>query len=103
MRLYPPLTALAFKEVPPQGGVVAGYHLPGGTQVGQNIHGVLRDKTFWGPDADLFIPERWCDICETRAKDMNATLDLTFGHGKFKCLGRQLALAEANKFVVEVR
>lgn len=102
MRLYPPLTALAFKEVPAGGDEVLGYFLPGGTQVGQNIYGILRDKNYWGADADLFLPERWLGVDKERARDMAATLDLNFGHGKFKCLGRQLALAEMNKFFVEV-
>lgn len=102
MRLYPPLTALAYKEVPAGGRTVAGYFLPAGTQVGQNIYGILRNKEYWGPDADIFLPERWLDASSSSARDMGALLDLTFGHGKFKCLGRQLALNEVNKFIVEV-
>ncbi|POS70085.1 cytochrome P450 [Diaporthe helianthi] len=102
MRLFPPLTALASKEVPAGGSTVAGYFLPAGTQVGQNIFGILRDKAYWGDNADMFLPERWLDAGGSRAKDMAATLDLTFGHGKFKCLGRQLALNELNRFIVEV-
>ncbi|KAG8158495.1 hypothetical protein KVR01_011617 [Diaporthe batatas] len=102
MRLYPPLTALAYKEVPAGGRTVAGYFLPAGTQVGQNIYGILRDKAYWGADANMFLPERWLNASSSRARDMAAMLDLTFGHGKFKCLGRQLALNEVNKFIVEV-
>jgi cytochrome P450 len=102
MRLYPPLTALAFKTVPPEGDTISGYYLPAGTQVGQNIYGILRDVDFWGQDANIFLPERWCDLDRVRGMEMESVLDLTFGWGKYKCLGRRLALAEVNKFLVEV-
>ena len=34
LRLYPPATALSKKEVPPEGVVVNGVHVPGGTDIG---------------------------------------------------------------------
>lgn len=36
LRLYPPTTALLKKEVPPEGDVVNGVHIPGGTDIGYN-------------------------------------------------------------------
>ncbi|KXS96362.1 hypothetical protein AC578_3086 [Pseudocercospora eumusae] len=101
MRLYPPLTALAFKQVPPGGDILAGHFLPEGTQVGQNIYGILRDPKTWGVDGNSFVPERWLGQPEEHEKEMQAALDLTFGYGKYKCLGQRLAIAEVSKFLVE--
>jgi hypothetical protein len=33
---------------------------------------------------------------------MEATLELVFGHGRWQCLGRNVALIELNKVYVEV-
>ena len=62
LRLFPPLCAPPiYKEVPAGGDVVCGKHLPAGTWVAtgnQMWHG-MRERAFWGGDADVFRPERW--------------------------------------------
>lgn len=106
LRLYPPSTGLVSKQVPPGGDTIHGYFLPGGTQVGENVCSIGRDRDVFGPDAHHFRPERWIEAAEEadgeRYKEMLATVDLVFGYGKFYCMGRTIALMELNKVFVEV-
>lgn len=104
LRMFPPSTGHNYKEVPKGGSEIRGYYLPGGTQVGINIQQMMRDKGKFGPDADVFRPERWIEAAkdEETYKEMAATVDLAFGHGKFQCLGKVIAAMELNKVFVEV-
>lgn len=102
LRLYPPVTGLMHKSVPRGGATLQGYFLPEGTQVGQNIGGITRSKELFGADADSFRPERWLEAEGERLKAMQGAVDLVFGFGKFQCLGKQIALTELNKMLVEV-
>jgi cytochrome P450 len=58
----------------------------------------------FGPDAELFRPERWLEASEdpTRLAHMTSTVDLLFHYGKYKCLGQNVALMEFNKVFVEL-
>ena len=105
LRFYPPQTALNSKEVPQGGAKIHGFHLPGGTQVAVNIQGITRSKTLFGPDADVFRPERWIEaeaVDPDRYKEMAAAVELIFGFGKYQCLGKVIAAVEMNKVPVEV-
>jgi cytochrome P450 len=107
LRIYPPVTGLMAKQVPPGGAVISvdgtEKFAPGGTQIGWNSWGMMHDKHIFGADADVFRPERWLGEkeveCVTR---MNETVALCFGSGRFGCLGRGVAVMELNKGVVEV-
>lgn len=103
MRIYPGGTPLAFKTVPPGGDEISGYRLPAGTQVGMNVWGALRSKEFWGDDADLFRPERWLGVAESRLAAMTECLDFQFGYGRYQCLGRPVVFMELNKAIPEVK
>lgn len=103
MRMWPPVSGLGFKLVPPEGDFINGYAVPGGTQVGQGFHGVGRSKAIWGEDADCFRPERWLVASEGEYKRMVAAADTHFGGGKYSCLGKPIALMELHKSVFEVR
>ncbi|CCF41329.1 cytochrome P450 [Colletotrichum higginsianum] len=102
LRFYPPVTGLGFKQAPEGGDVLNGYFVPGGTQIGQNFFGVGRSLRVWGPDADVFRPERWLSAGEDELRQMNAALDTHFGHGKYSCLGKPIAMMELNKVFVEL-
>jgi cytochrome P450 len=102
LRLYPPGTGLLYKQVPEGGDVIHGFFVPGGTQVGQNICGVTHSVDVFGPDADVFRPERWVEAGEDRFRAMVGVADLVFGHGKFMCVGKGIAMMELNKVFVEV-
>ncbi|KAM0334321.1 hypothetical protein ACHAQA_001345 [Verticillium albo-atrum] len=105
LRMFPPSVGHNYKQVPLGGATVCGYHLPEGTQVGINILKMMRDAEVFGPDADVFRPERWLEAAERSSetyKEMAATVDLAFGHGKFQCLGKTVAYMELNKVFVEL-
>ncbi|KAM0286256.1 hypothetical protein ACHAQH_000984 [Verticillium albo-atrum] len=105
LRMFPPSVGHNYKQVPPGGATVCGYYLPEGTQIGVNILKMMRDRGLFGPDADVFRPERWTEASAQRPemyKEMAATVDLAFGHGKFQCLGKTVAAMELNKVFVEL-
>ncbi|KAH7207945.1 cytochrome P450 [Fusarium oxysporum] len=102
LRTWPPVAGLGFKQVPPEGDTINGFFVPGGTQVGQGFYAVGRSRLVWGDDADVFRPERWLLAGEDRLRDMVAALDTHFGHGKYSCLGKPIALMEIHKAVFEL-
>jgi cytochrome P450 len=105
LRMWPPTTGLGSKQVPKGGDVICGYRVPEGTQIAHNFSGVMRLKSIWGEDADVFRPERWLEAGaegEGRLKVMNSVVDLDFGSGKYQCLGKRIALMELNKIFFEV-
>jgi cytochrome P450 len=90
------------KEVPPVGDTINGIFIPGGTSIGYCAFGIFRDKKIFGDDADIFRPERWLEGEPARIKEQEQTLELIFAYGKYKCLGKDIALMELNKIFVEV-
>lgn len=48
-----------YKLVPPEGGTVYGYYLPGGLAVGHNSQAFTHNPAIFGRDVDLFRPERF--------------------------------------------
>ena len=44
-----------------QDTVIDGYSVRKGTMAVFNLDSVHKDKSYWGPDAELFRPERWID------------------------------------------
>lgn len=103
LRLWPPSSGLFTKQVPEGGDTMHGYHLPAGTEVGQSNYGIGRIGSLWGPDADVFRPERWLEADAERLRDMQTANDLIFSSGKYLCLGKPIAQMEMSKFFIEVR
>lgn len=102
LRIMPPATGIFFKTVPPGGDEINGKFVPGGTQVGSSAFGVHRSKEVFGPDAEVFRPERWLEANGERLAEMQARSELIFHYGKYQCPGRPVALMEFNKVFVEV-
>jgi cytochrome P450 len=102
MRWHPPVAGMISKKVSAAGDEWKGVSLPPGTEVGYCAWGVMHDEKFWGEDAGEFRPERWLGVDAARLKTMEATLDLTFGSGRWQCLGKNVAALELNKVFVEV-
>ena len=101
LRKFPPLSQLRERMVPPEGDVIKGYRIPGGTYIGLNAWGTQLDVVY-GEDPDVFRPERWLTTDRERLKLMHQTVELVFGHGSTKCLGMSVAMMELNKMIFEV-
>lgn len=68
---YGPASGLSLpRKVPPEGATIEGEFLPAGTEVCLNAWVLHRDPTVFGPDADLFRPERWLECSEEQRKVM---------------------------------
>lgn len=89
------------KEVPPEGDTLHGKFIPGGTRIGHNNWGILRQESIFGQDADLFRPERWLEADDAKRSLMQKTTELAFGYGRWVCLGKPVAFIVLNKIFVE--
>lgn len=89
LRLYPAaylVTRLAVAD-----DEVEGYHIPAGKQVGINIYGVHHHPDYW-PEPEQFRPERFSP---EGLKQQHKLAYIPFLTGPRRCIGEQLALAEA--------
>jgi cytochrome P450 len=109
LRFHPPAVSQFYKEVPAGGATVEGHYLPGGTQLGINLQYVLRRSDTFGPDAEVFRPDRWIEAQAEaggedggRYRDMLNVAEVVFGYGKFMCPGKTIAFMELTKVIVEV-
>lgn len=76
-RLHPPFGLHLERHVPPEGAVICGAPLPGGTIVGINSWAIHRREDTFGKDADEFRPERWLCDEEQRRKMGRALLTVS--------------------------
>lgn len=101
VRLYPG-SCFPIERYVPAGGLTLpdGSFVPEGVAVGFNAYIINRNKEIWGPDADVFRPERWLrdeengeteEDYKLRLTKMN-NCDLSFSAGSRKCIGMNLGL-----------
>ncbi|KAI3319254.1 cytochrome P450 [Xylariaceae sp. AK1471] len=102
LRIRPAVTAYFGKQVPPEGDTIHGYFIPGGTSIGKNMPSMLRSKTLFGEDADVFRPERFLEADEATRTEMQRNVDLSFGYGRWMCAGKYIAWLELNKTYFEL-
>ncbi|OQD66167.1 hypothetical protein PENPOL_c005G05328 [Penicillium polonicum] len=106
LRLWPPVTNIFSRDVPAGGDTVVvdgeSVFLPGGACIGYSAYAMHKSEKIYGRDAHVFRPERWLESDPTRLAAMVRTNDLTFGHGKFQCLGKVVAQMEIGKTVFEL-
>ena len=101
LRVYPPIFQLREREVPPEGDMLHGYHVPGGTLIGLNSL-ATQLYSIYGDNPGEFHPERWLISDEAQLRQMYRNLELVFGYGASKCLGVNIANKELNKIIFEV-
>ena len=102
LRMWQPLLGLATRRSPPEGVTVKGVYVPGGVEVASSSWAMMKRKDVFGADADVFRPERWIDDDPEAIRAYEKVWELTFGYGRFSCLGKNIALMELNKVFVEV-
>lgn len=102
IRIHPPITGLLTKVVNPGGETIKGRFVPGGTGIGHCGWGIQRNEVF-GADVDVFRPERWIEASDEQKHEMERTMELVFGTGRWGCLGKAIVMVELDKIFVEVR
>lgn len=103
LRLHPPATGYLEKQAPVGGDTLPdGRRVPEGTGLAYNAWGIMRSRAVFGDDADLFRPERWLEVDPETERAMTRSWELGFSSGKWRCLGKDIALMEINKVVAEV-
>ncbi|PKS04899.1 hypothetical protein jhhlp_008263 [Lomentospora prolificans] len=86
----------------PEGDVIHGTFVPGGTPIGSSPFSIHHSKKTFGEDASNFRPERWLEETDAdRLALMTSTVDIVFHYGKYQCLGKPVAFMEFNKLFVE--
>ena len=96
LRLYPVASAVVTR-VCAETTTLGGYTVEKGTVIKADLLTLHRDKQLWGPDADLFRPERWLDGAEAPP---NAYYP--FGGGPRICIGMRLAMLEEKMALVHL-
>ena len=100
--MRPPLGGIFPKVVPKNGDTLNGLFIPENTNICMNLPSLLRSKSLFGKDVDVFRPERFLELdMEIRMK-MERQVELAFGYGQWMCAGKQIAFMEINKFIFEV-
>lgn len=115
LRLYPIITLLtrevAEDDVIPLSAPVKDIHdntmnsirVQKGDQVQVPLYLVNRTKTFFGPDADEFRPERWDDLPAEAASIPGLVPNLmSFSGGPRSCVGHRFAVAEIKAFLFHI-
>jgi cytochrome P450 len=102
LRIWPPLNGIADRIAPQQGYTIDGKFIPGGTRVAFNVYHLMRRRDIWDGDADIFRPERWIEADVETRYSYDKAWELSFGYGRYSCLGKNIALMELNKVFVEV-
>jgi cytochrome P450 len=97
-RIHPPFSLPYERVIPPEGAVVCGKWLPGGTVVGMSAWVAHRDYELFGRDADVWRPERWIECTPEHRRKMENGL-LTFGAGHRACIGKNISYLEIYKLV----
>jgi cytochrome P450 len=110
LRVYPPVTGLMAKLVPKDGVTIdvdgTDKFVPPGVQIAWNSWGMMRHQSIFGPDCEIYRPERWLpkdnsEKEQARIAKMTETVSMCFGTGRFGCLGRGVATMELNKAIIE--
>lgn len=98
--VFPQMNRVALNDTTlPVGGGSDGsspIHIPAGTMFDTSWYVLHRLSSIWGPDAEIFKPERWNTF------KPGAWEYVPFGGGPRGCVGRTKALTEASYVIVRV-
>lgn len=98
LRLYPPVSTLirkAYKHMK-----LGPFSLPKGAALTLSILEVHHNEKLWGPDANMFKPERFADGPSRAAINPNSYLP--FAVGPRSCIGQNFAMLEAKTVLAMV-
>ncbi|KAI4957492.1 hypothetical protein J4E86_004630 [Alternaria arbusti] len=98
LRMHP-ATGLPLERVVPAGGAsICDQFFPEGTIVGINSWVAHRNTSVFGPDADVFRPERWLSSDKEKLSLMDRNW-MPFGLGSRTCIGRHISHLEMSKLI----
>ncbi|PSN64117.1 cytochrome P450 [Corynespora cassiicola Philippines] len=101
MRIYPPVANQGNRVVPPQGAMVAGKWVPGGTSLQVLQYGANHSATnFTRPEE--FVPERWLADPPIEFANDDRYARQPFSIGARDCIGRNLSYAEMRLILARV-
>ena len=98
LRCHPAVGLTLERIVPPQGVVVCGQFIPGGTIIGCSAWTVHRDAKTFGEFPEEFRPSRWIHASKEQKRIMDNSL-FAFGAGSRTCIGKNISLLEMYKFI----
>lgn len=108
LRIYSPVGMPLSRVVSPEGTTIHGHFIPGGTWVMMPHWSLGHSKAMYGPDADMFRPERWMreegedEKAASERLERLKKADASFARGEVTCLGKNIALMEICKAISEV-
>ena len=104
MRLHPSVGLPLQRLVPAGGATISGFHFPGGYNIGINAAVVQYDKDVFGPDADIFNPDRWLESNGERDVSLMHRTMIHFGAGTRTCIGQNVSFGfpERNPFRIRL-
>ncbi|KAK0642221.1 cytochrome P450 [Cercophora newfieldiana] len=103
-----PIAGMLYERYVPAEGIALpnGTFIPGGSVIGLNPYITNRNPSVFGPDAEVFRPERWLqlpgedtDTWNSRLRLQRSVVDMNFGGGSRICLGKNLGTVELYKIV----
>lgn len=103
LRLFPPLLGNLRRIVPPEGKLICGKWVPGGTLVAVDVFSAnTSSHNFFLPNR--YIPDRWLPGDKKQECFNNDKLDAvqTFSFGPRNCIGRNLAMMEIKLILVRL-
>ncbi|RSL94996.1 hypothetical protein CDV31_014094 [Fusarium ambrosium] len=107
LRMHPATGLILGRVVPPAGATLAGQYFPPGTIVGINSWVAHANQDVFGPDVDVFRPERWLEEEEVVKKRDAYFMALKimasqFGQGSRTCIGKNISIMELSKVLPEI-
>ncbi|KAJ5667370.1 hypothetical protein N7507_003234 [Penicillium longicatenatum] len=100
-RMHPAVGLLLERVTPPEGAHICGEYVPGGTVVGCNAWVLHQNKEIFGPDANIYRPERWLEsngADPAQVSKMRQSM-FQFGAGSRTCIGKNISLMETYKMI----
>ena len=88
--------------MPPEGEMLLGKYVPGGTDIYINSWSMLRNPSIFGEKVDIFHPDRFLGLDKSKQTLRTKTVELVFGYGRWRCVGKDIAFMELSKVFVEV-
>ena len=102
LRMQPPFLGLLMKQTGRNGDTYQGKYIPPSTRIAHDTWSLTHDHVVFGHDAEVFRPERWLQADSKQKAIMQKQAELVFGTGRWQCAGKNVALMELHKIVVEI-